>query len=262
MTGLDVLETLSTLSRPVGVTELARLVNADKGNIHRLLAVLERRGYVSRDEASKTYSLAGGVVQLASSLLRNMDMVTQARPLMRELVNVTGESVHLAYKTLTGGVYIARERLVRKVTVETEIGAPVVVHATATGKALYCRDSAESVRELVNASGMETYTVNTITDTEGLLADLKATAERGYAIDDEELSIGVRCLASPVTDMSGSIRASVGLSGPSSRLDDERMNKCAALVCATARTLTSQLGGIWDFPPARLADERVDLGIS
>ena len=246
--GLDVLEALSSAAHPVGVSELARLVEADKGNVHRLLAVLERRGYVNRDERSKSYSLAAGVVQLAGALLRNMDVVSQARPLTRELVNLTGESVHLAHKTVTGGVYIARERLARRVTVETEIGAPVVVHATSTGKALFCRDTGEALDQLLDACSFEAFTEHTITSRDDLVVELRRTSQRGYAFDLEELSIGVRCVASPVVDISGTIRASIGLSGPASRLDDERLDRCAALVCDASNKLSAQLGGLWEFP--------------
>ena len=248
MTGLDVLEALSGLPSPVGVSELARRVNADKGNVHRLLAALEHRGYVRRIDETKTYTLAAGVVQLAGGLLRNMDLVTQARPLMRELVNLTGESVHLAARTVTGGVYIARERLARRVTVETEIGSPVVVHATSTGKALYCRAGAAELHELLGSDEFEAFTPATITSVEDLLTDLRRTAARGYALDNEELSAGVRCVAAPVVDISGSVLSSIGMSGPASRLDDERLQKCAALVCDAARTLSEQIGGVWDFP--------------
>ena len=252
MTGLDVLEALGSTSGPVGLSELARMLDADNGHVHRLLGVLTKRGYVHRDEAYKTYTLGAGVVQLAGSLLRNMDLVSQARPVMLDLMNVTGESVHLAHRTMTGGVYIARERLARKITVETEIGAPVVVHATSTGKALYCRDSAEELARVVDLDTLERFTEHTITDRQALLGDLAATAQRGFATDNEELNIGVRCVASPVVDIGGNIRASIGISGPATRLDGETVNKCAALVCTAAKTLSEHLGGEWDFPrPSR-----------
>lgn len=252
MTGLDVLEALGSASGPVGLSELARMLNADNGHVHRLLAVLRNRGYVHRDEANKTYTLGAGVVQLAGSLLRNMDLVSQARPLMLDLMNVTGESVHLAHRTMTGGVYIARERLARKITVETEIGAPVVVHATSTGKALYCRDSAEELGRVIDLDTLERFTEHTLTGREELLSDLSATAQRGFALDNEELNLGVRCVASPVVDIGGNIRASIGISGPATRLDGEMIGKCAALVCTAAKTLSAHLGGEWDFPlPSR-----------
>lgn len=246
-TGLDLLEALGNAGRPLGLSELARTVDADNANVYRLLTVLRARGYVNRNEESKTYSLSAGVVQLAGALLRNMDVVTEARPLMRDLVKLTGESVHLAHRTITGGVYLARERLARRVTVETEIGSPVVVHATSTGKALYCCDPAEAVAAVLDREGMEAFTPNTITDSAELLADLAATARRGFALDNEELSVGVRCIASPVVDISGRVRATIGLSGPASRLDDERLRKHAALVCAAAKELSERLGGDWGF---------------
>ena len=248
MTGLDVLEALGSASGPVGLSELARMLNADNGHVHRLLGVLTKRGYVHRDEANKTYTLGAGVVQLAGSLLRSMDLVSQARPLMLDLMNVTGESVHLAHRTMTGGVYIARERLARRITVETEIGAPVVVHATSTGKALYCRSSAEELGKVMDLDALEEFTEHTITGREELLSDLAATAQRGFALDDEELNIGVRCVASPVVDIGGNIRASIGISGPATRLHGEMISKCAALVCSAAKTLSEHLGGAWNFP--------------
>ena len=252
MTGLDVLEALGSASGPVGLSELARTLDADNGHVHRLLAVLTKRGYVHRDEANKTYTLGAGVVQLAGSLLRSMDLVSQARPLMLDLMNMTGESVHLAHRTMTGGVYIARERLARKITVETEIGAPVVVHATSTGKALYCRDSAEELGQVIDLDTLERFTDHTITGREELLSDLAATARRGFALDNEELNAGVRCVASPVVDIGGNIRASIGISGPATRLDNDTISKCAALVCTAAKTLSAHLGGEWDFPlPSR-----------
>ena len=248
MTGLDVLEALGSARGPIGLSELARVLDADNGHVHRLLAVLTKRGYVQRDESNKTYILGAGVVQLAGSLLRNMDLVNEARPLMRELMNVTGESVHLAHRTVGGGVYLARERLARRVTVETEIGSPVVVHATSTGKALYCRDPDEMLEEVVDWETLERFTEHTITDRQALLSDLAATAERGFALDNEELSIGVRCVASPVVDIGGNIRASIGISGPATRLDAETIGRCAVLVCSAAKTLSEILGGQWDFP--------------
>ena len=167
---------------------------------------------------------------------------------MLDLMNMTGESVHLAHRTLSGGVYIARERLARKITVETEIGAPVVVHATSTGKALYCRDSAEALGQIVDLDALERFTERTITDPDELLGDLVATARRGFALDNEELNIGVRCVASPVVGIGGNILASIGISGPATRLDGAVIGKCAALVCAAAKTLSEHLGGQWDFP--------------
>ena len=248
MTGLDVLEALGSASGPVGLSELARTLDADNGHVHRLLAALRNRGYVHRDEANKTYTLGAGVVQLAGSLLRNMDLVSLARPLMLDLMKVTGESVHLAHRTITGGVYIAQERLARKITVETEIGAPVVVHSTSTGKALYCRDSAEDLGQVIDLDALERFTDHTITDPDELLRDLAATAQRGFALDNEELNAGVRCVASPVVGIDGDVRASIGISGPATRLDPETIGRCAVLVCTAAKTLTEMLGGAWDFP--------------
>lgn len=244
MTGLDLLEALSTVTKPVGVTELSRLVDGDKGNVHRLLAALEARGYVTRHEATKGYSLAPAVVQLAGTMLRNMDLVTLARPLMAELVAITGESTHLAHRTSRGGVYLARERKSQGIMVETEIGAEVAIHATATGKALFCCEEPERVAELVGPK-LERFTNLTITDIDGFLAELAETRARGYAVDDEELNLGVRCVAAPITDIEGQVVASVGLSGPANRVTRDRIDDYGRMVGDVANKLTAHLGGTW-----------------
>ena len=95
---------------------------------------------------------------------------------------------------------------------------------------------------------LEGFTEHTITDREEFLRDLAATAERGFALDNEELNIGVRCVASPVVGIGGNVRASIGVSGPATRLHGEAVGKCAALVCTSAKTLSELLGGDWDFP--------------
>lgn len=77
---------------------------------------------------------------------------------------------------------------------------------------------------------------------------LGVLTRRGYALDNEELSIGVRCVASPVVDIGGNIRASIGISGPATRLDEEKIGKCTVLVCTAAKSLSELLGGEWDFP--------------
>lgn len=243
MTGLDILEALSTVTAPVGVTHLARTIDGDKGNVHRLLGTLESRGYVTQNPTTKAYSLAPGVVQLAGTMLRNMDVVTLARPLMAELVDTTGESVHLAHRSSNGAVYLARDRKTNGVVVETEIGAQAVVHATATGKALFCRDSRDRLQNLVGIE-LEPFTPHTIVDFDQLVDELRLTATRGYAIDDEELNLGVRCVAAPVSDLQGRHIATIGLSGPAGRIDRTRLDSLADIVVEAANKLSAHLGGV------------------
>jgi hypothetical protein len=108
--------------------------------------------------------------------------------------------------------------------------------------------SFDLLEEVVDWEALERFTEHTITDRQALLDDMAATAERGFALDNEGLSLGVRCVASPVVGIGGNIRASIGISGPTTRLDAETIGKCAVVVCSAAKTLSEILGGQWDFP--------------
>jgi len=242
-TGLDILEALAANDPGMGVTAVARLLDLDKGNVHRLLQVLGERGYVEQDPRSKAYRVSAQVVTLAGSLLRGMDLLGAAKPVMRRLSGETGEAVHLARRIRTGGVYVARERqLGGVVTVETEIGAHPIIHATATGKALFCMAGAEELAAAV-AQPMTAYTPRTITSVDELLLDLAKVQKRGYAIDDEELNLDVRCVAAPIFDMYGMPMASVGISGPVTRVSLARVDELGRQVHAAAAQVTRELGG-------------------
>ena len=240
-TGLDILEVLAAAPKGLGVTELAEQVGSDKGNVHRLLKVLQERGYVEQSEATRRYHASVQLVALAGCLLRGLDLLEVARPVMQQLRQDTDETVHLAKRNSTGGVYIAQERNSARVSVETEVGSQPVLHATATGKALLAA-SRERIEELFSEP-LEAHTPRTITDVRRLRWDLDQVVERGYAIDDEELHVGVRCVAAPVFDMYGTTVGCIGLSGPSTRVTMDTLPRFGAAIGEAAWRITEGIGG-------------------
>ncbi|MEV5575501.1 IclR family transcriptional regulator [Spirillospora sp. NPDC052269] len=241
--GLDILETLAGSTAGMGVTALARAVGQDKGNAHRLLRMLEERGYVEQDPNTKAYRASVQLVSLAGQLLRDLDVALIAQPTMRELSGRTGEAVHLARRTRFGGVYVAQERQGGgRVTVETEIGAQPMIHATATGKALYCMATDEEL-ERVAPPPLRSFTIRTITSVPALTADLEKVRERGYAVDDEELNLDVRCVAAPIFDLYGTPVASIGVSGPAARVGLSQVDELGRQVRAAAVRITEEMGG-------------------
>lgn len=243
LTGLDLLEGLARRPEGLGVTALAREVNADKGNVHRLLRVLEDRGYVEQDPATKIFRVSTRMISLAGQVLRGVDLVAGAGPIMRELSAATGEAVHLARRTRGGGVYVAQERQRGgRITVETEIGAQPIIYASSTGKALYCTATPEELAELL-PDPFTAYTMRTHTGIDSLAADLAQVCRRGYAIDDEELNLDVRCVAAPIFDLHGVPLASIGISGPASRVTLARIGDLGRMVTVAAFRITQQVGG-------------------
>ena len=246
MAGLDVIEVLGGEPGGLSLTELAKRTGVDKGNLHRMLKSLIDRGYVARDEQTKLYSLTPAIVAVAGNLIRNMDVVNLARPLMRELMETSEETVHLAYRTNTGGVYLAQERQANRVTVETEIGARPIIHCTATGKALYCMAEDDELEQVIDHE-FTRYTDRTVTSMEEFKTHLGLVVDRGWAEDNQEFTSGVRCVAAPVFDIHDRVVASIGISGPADRMASGRAEQVGALVRETCKQLTISLGGSPSF---------------
>ena len=244
--GLEVLETVCADPNGLGVSEVARITNLDKGNVHRILRSLEIRGYVEQNTTSKKYRASSHVLSLARSVLRGLDIIGLARPVMRDLSIESGESVHLAQRTRFGGVYVAQERQRGRITIETEIGASPIIHATATGKALLCFEEWEIVESLL-AKPLVKFTETTIDSIESFKSELIQVRELGYAIDNEELTDDVRCAAAPIFDFSGTVIACVGMSGPSSRIEFERLSVMGQMVFDAAKEITRRAGGHYPF---------------
>jgi DNA-binding IclR family transcriptional regulator len=240
-TGLDILETLA-MFRSLGVTEISRHVGADKANVHRLLQVLRARGYVEQDGASKEYRATAQLLAMAGAVVRGLDLISVVRPLMLGLLEQSGESVHVAVPTARGAVYVAQERPKGRISVETEIGSEPPIHSTATGKSLYAFLGPERLHAVVRVP-LQRYTVRTIESMTALEADLIRVRERGYALDDEEYSPGVRCVAAPIFGLHGDVVAALGVSGPATRMTLEHVEASAEMVRQAAAAATRELGG-------------------
>jgi IclR family acetate operon transcriptional repressor len=239
---MDILERLALAPAGISVSELARDLSLDKGHAHRLLRALGDKGYVQQDPVSKLFSATAQVVALAGLVLRHVDLLSVAPRVMRELLETAGESVHLARRVPTGGVYIAQERPASRISVETQIGSAPALHCTATGKALLAYAEESEWRPLLEEP-FARHTSTTRTTFVEMLADLAETRARGYAVDDEELSNEVRCVAAPIFDLVGKPIGSIGMSGPISRMGDSRVPVLGSLVAGAAGEITRQLGG-------------------
>ena len=244
-TGFLVLEILSSSRSGCGVTELANATGKDKGNLHRLLQMLADAGYVDQDPDSRRYRATAKILRLAGSVLHNLDLLEVARPVMRELGLATGRTTHVAQRTRSGGVYIGQERPIGRLSVETEIGALVPIHCSATGKALYCEASRAELEQLIQAP-FKTHTTRTHRSFESLMADLEEVSRRGYAIDDEEHFAGIRCVASPILNAQGAVVGCIGTTGSVQSVTLESIPEVGAEIREAALQITASLGGTLD----------------
>lgn len=232
------LEALSDLGGRAGLTEIATHTELPLPTIHRLLRTLTDLGLVRRAD-NRQYALGPRLVPLgegASSQLGGF-----ARPFLDRLVREIGETANLAMFERDGAVYLAQVQSPHSMRMFTEVGRHVDAHCTGVGKALLADMPTDAVDQIVGRAGMARLTDTTITDPTALHAELARIRDRGYAVDDGEREIGVRCLAARVP-VAGTWLA-LSVSGPAVRVTPERDAEIAPILLATARELGAELFG-------------------
>jgi IclR family acetate operon transcriptional repressor len=235
---IDVLEMLADAGGPVGLSTLSARTGLPLPTIHRLVRTLAGRGYV-RQERSREYALGPRLVRLGDTAGRLVG--TWARPLLAGLVDDLGESANLALLEGYQIVYLAQAPGRHGMRMFTEVGRRVSVHCTAVGKALLARmDPAEAVKVLSHTE-MVAHTEHTITDPAAFAAALDRVRADGYAIDEGEQEIGVRCVA---VALDGPLPAAVSISGPTTRMTDAVVRAAVPALHAVAQALVADLDRI------------------
>jgi IclR family acetate operon transcriptional repressor len=215
---LALLEALAGAGTPLGVGEVAERTGLPPGTAHRLLRSLQLRGYVRRDGARK-YSVGTAALQLGDAAQRSL--ARSARPYLTELVDVSGETANLAVLEGDDVVYVAQVPSPHTLRMFAEVGRHVPPHSTAVGKVLLAAQPRDQVLALLRRTGLPRRTPSTITDLDAFEQELDAVRRNGWAADDEEQEVGVRCIAVPVG--SGErVLAAVSLSGPVERFGGGR----------------------------------------
>jgi len=221
---LELLEALAEPQEAKGVSELARATGLPVATIHRLLATMVSRGYVRQDTGSHKYTLGSHLIRLGEAAAR--DFAQFARPYLAELMEASGETANLAMLEDGQVAYVAQvPSRHHRVRMFTEVGRRVHPHTSGVGKVVLAFRPRAEVEALLARSGLPPRTPRTIVDRSRLLAELDVVARQGYAVDDGEEEIGVRCLAVPVFGVGDSV-AAVSISAPEGRLrrtDHERL---------------------------------------
>ena len=233
-TTFRILEMLKELDG-AGVTELATRLDIPKSTVHNHLVTLRENEYVVKD--GTTYRVGLQFLELGEYTRNRMKIYDVARPEVEALADETGELANLLVEEYGLGVYLCRARGDQAVRVDTYAGMRVPLHCTSLGKAMLAHMPDERVDEIIDRRGLEPQTEATITDEETLREDLAAVRERGYALDRGERLSGLRCIAAPITDDSNRAVGAVSVSGPSSRMKGDRLERIPELVMSAANVI-------------------------
>ncbi len=240
---LDLLETLAAASRDLGITELGEAAQLPISTTHRLLDTLARRGYARQDPDTRRYSIGPHLVVLSSRARRLFG--TWVRPFLAELVELTGETADLAVLEDGWVVYLDEVPSPNKVRLTTDPGQRSLPHATALGKALLAGRPRDEVEAVIVQHGLPRLTAKTIIDHARFIAELDEVLRRGFACDDEEQELGVRCIAVPVLQDNATI-AALSVTGPTGRLRVEPNTDTTQRMQHIAANLSAFLAGARD----------------
>lgn len=220
---LDVLEALAAEPGEFGVSDLAERTGLPLPTIHRLLVSLVDRGFARQDPLTRKYSLGTKMLRLGDAAGRLWG--TWFHPYLAELSELSGETTNLAVLEQGFVVYVAQVPSRHRVRMFTEVGNRVLPHSAAVGKVLLAHRPREVAEQIIDTCGLPRRTEHTITDRDAFFEELDRVLKRGYALDNEEEEIGVRCVAVPVQiGVGDSIRA-VSVSGPASRMTHEQCER-------------------------------------
>jgi IclR family transcriptional regulator, KDG regulon repressor len=239
---LKILETLAYNGKPLTLQYLTEYTGLPKSSVFSILTTLETLGYIERDTANR-FQLTLKVVQFGAAATHSSNLPQLFHQAAQKIVKECGETVQLAILDQTDVIYIGREDGTQQVQLFSQIGRRLPAHATGLGKAMLATFSENTINKLYDSKQFSSFTVNTITSLEQLRAELRLSRERGYAIDNQELALGLQCIAAPIYDHTNQAIAAISVSYLSARASQEHYQCLLKLVLSAAKEISERMGG-------------------
>ncbi len=246
--GLSILETLAEADElGLGPSAIAADVGFDKATVTRLLRTLIETGYVLQDPATRKYRLTGKILRLAHGIARSLDLQRVARPHLKALRDLIGETVHLGVMEDLAVYYVDKLEADNSIQLVTAVGHTMPLHSTALGKAILAalpEDEREATYRRMDFAARTERTICTLPE---FREEIRRTQIRGYAIDDRENQLHGACVAAAIIAVGGRPLGAMSVSGPHFRIHDH-FDEFGEQVRATAAQIALELGSDSDSP--------------
>lgn len=240
---LDILEVLSAAPQGLALSDLAAATSLHASTAHRLLASLASRGYVRKDPESGKYRLTLRLYEISRRVSTVLDLFSASKPLLEALANDVKEIVHLVERDGSDVVYLHKfEPLLRPISITSSVGLHNPMYCTGVGKSIMAYLPEKDALSIWNDTQVIQFTPKTITTWEALQEDLSHVRERGYAIDDEEHDLGVRCIAAPIYNWNGTPVGAMSISGPVARITPDAIDEFSPKLINTAEKISELMG--------------------
>lgn len=238
---LDVLEALAA-HEGVTLTELADYLDQSPATMHRVLATLEHRHYVESNPERQEWFVGPETFRLGSAFLRRTNIVERSRSVMRDLMARTGETANLGIERDGDVLFVSQVETHETIRAFFPPGTRSPLHASGIGKALLSAFDDERLEAFIKNAPFNRFTDKTISNAEQLREAINQTRQRGYSFDDEERTIGMRCVAASIVNSYGEAVAGISISGPTVRMTDTKIREIGSWVVDSAAEVSKRLG--------------------
>jgi DNA-binding IclR family transcriptional regulator len=239
---LSILEILLQKGSAMNISELSEKLGFYPSTIHRILDTLKHWGYVEQNPHTQKYQLGLKALELGMAKLRQMDLVREATPYLKELVNQCNETVHLGVLEAGEVLYLAKEESSQTIRMISYVGRRAPLHCTALGKVLLAYLSEKERKKMLGKKVLPRLTKNTITDKRELEKELAKVREQGFSLDREENEKDVCCVAAPIRNYQGEVIAAISISSPIFRIDKNAQTNLKEALIETSKKISKRLG--------------------
>lgn len=239
---LDILECFNGSIEELGISELSEMMGLSKSTIYGLVNTLLIKGYLEQNNNNKRYHLGLKLFELGSIVNKRMDLRTEAKPFCEELSKKNNATVHLAARYNNEIVYIDKVDTPTAIIIFSQVGKRAPLYCTGVGKAILAFLEKEQINEYISSAKFIKYTERTITSGEFLLDELNRIEENGYAIDNEEIVDGLKCIAAPIFDYTNNPIGAISVSFPLGQLSEEDIPVVSKDVIDCAQNISKRLG--------------------
>lgn len=237
--GMRILELIAGNDGPMSVGDVAEASGLGKSNVHRTLQTFVELGYLRQSGNKGSYAPTTRLWELGMHVMARLDFVQVARPHLIRLCDETGESALLSILDGNEAIYVDRIMSRHSITVFNPIGARVPAWCNASGRVLL---ACTEVDPIAHAGHLHVYTANTIHEPAALASEFARIRANGFSLTCEEWRPGVYGLAAPIRDRNGNPVGSIGVTGPTSQLNAERVGELSASVIGHASAISAELG--------------------
>ena len=240
---LGILNTLAGTGEGMTLTDISQIVGLAPSTAHRLLTTLEAERFVRFDAAESLWQVGVQAFTVGNAFARNRDIVGIARPYLRRLMEESGETANLYLAVDGEAICMAQVECRQMMRSIARPGGRVLMHCSGVGKALLAFMAEEELTRVLRRHGLPRTTEKTLDTPKKLREDLALVRARGWAFDDEEHAVGMRCVAAVILDETGNSIAAISLSGPTARIVDDRVPTLGKQIRQIADDLTLAVGG-------------------